>query len=331
MRASSSTRSPLRSASIIGGCGLAALALSYHFTGLHLEVQRWDAASLQRAVAGEAIVPMQYRVLIPWVVSGLRRVLGSSWSFRDYELAIGVVSGLGLWLGVAALQRQTTRDPWASACLWALLAFPLLPFHYIFPRANYYYCYDVASVAFYAILLAAMARRSWIAYYPLFVLATFNRETTAFLVPIFLLTSRPKSARQLFGMLGHAAAQTLIWCAIKLWLRDLYVDNVNPSYSGEWFRTEVERNVRDLLNDPETILRHVTAVFGYLWVPVLFGYRHLENAFLRRALWIVPPWFGAMFYVGLFEEVRIFAEMIPLVLVSFIHIVRATSASARAA
>ena len=54
--------------------------------------------------------------------------------------------------------------------------------------------------------------------------------------------------------------------------------------------------------------------WGFAWILVLIGYRHLPDQFVQRSLWIIPPFFGVMLMVGKIDELRIYADLMPIVL-----------------
>ena len=63
--------------------------------------------------------------------------------------------------------------------------------------------------------------------------------------------------------------------------------------------------------------------FGYLWIPLLaFGTR-IRDDFTRRALLVLIPYFLVGLRIDVFDELRIFGEMIPLVLLGLVGLARA--------
>ena len=54
--------------------------------------------------------------------------------------------------------------------------------------------------------------------------------------------------------------------------------------------------------------------WGCLWLAVVICYPRITNVFLRRNLWTVPVFIAAMFVVGFVIELRIYGEVLPIVL-----------------
>ena len=60
----------------------------------------------------------------------------------------------------------------------------------------------------------------------------------------------------------------------------------------------------------------------FLWLPLVL-WRHLvQNKFVKRTLLLLPPFFGIMLVVGVIDELRIYGELIPIVLSAFLLILK---------
>jgi hypothetical protein len=139
------------------------------------------------------------------------------------------------------------------------------------------------------------------------VLATFNRETTVFLTIAFVLTRFGRMPLVPLGL--HAAAQATIWVAVKLVLDRLY--GANPGVGGYYAHAFTENLA--MLAAPENYLL-LASSFGFLWIPLLVFGRRIEDEFARRALLVLFPCFAVGLKLAVFDELRIFGEMIPIVL-----------------
>ena len=106
--------------------------------------------------------------------------------------------GVNIFLLILAFRYYITlfiKDR-ALNSLFSFLILFILPFHFFFPRPYYpNYWYDTPSILFFTLGLIAMYKRKWMIYYFIFIIATFNRETTCFLTVIYLFTS--------FGKMGE--------------------------------------------------------------------------------------------------------------------------------
>lgn len=273
-------------------------------------------APLSALTAGDALLPFQYRALVPavvhaaiWAVPALEHV-----DLRLLYAPIEAAAAVGVWAAVAALLRALDV-PAASARLAALGVFVPLLFNLAAPwRYNaVFFPYDTLSVAFFALGLALLLRRAWWPFYALFVIATFNRETTCFLAVAWVAVALGRE--RLPVVAGHAVAQALLWIAIKAALAAIYAANAPlDAVSGGLFASMVGRSARILTSVPGFVYVLVVAM-GALG-PLLFVLRHrMSDERLRRLFWIVPPFLAGMAVVGELMEVRIYSELIPLVVV----------------
>src|SRR5262249_37161243 len=180
-----------------GGIDLAFLAaavvLSLHTVPYELRVcippPDHGLDSPESLVAGTASTPYQYRVLVPLLVRGLlyTHVVDPSTQL----IAFAVIQVLALILLAFVFRAYLSRlvpDPVVCSTA-ALTLFAVLPFNYFnLP----YYPYDIPSVLFFTLGLLLIYEQKWAWFYPLFIAATINRETSIFLtvVTVFVLFDR---------------------------------------------------------------------------------------------------------------------------------------------
>jgi len=288
----------------------------------------WEPATFEKMVEGVARAPFQFRALIPWTVDFLRNSVGLSQpGLEQFRFGSEFLFTFLLLIAFRAYVSCFLSGPVAPSLATLLLAW-VLPFHYLIPqRLGLYYVYDVPSVFFFTLGLLFLYRRRWLLFYPLFLVATFNRETTCFLTLIYLMTALPRGRRETRGqstrrtehslpvVAAHCAAQLAIWYSIKYALHSLY--------GGSLHYTHYTRNFY-LLRVPATY-PILLSVFGFAWVPVLLGLRRIENAFVRRACFAVPIFFLGIFIVAQICELRLYGEMIPIVLAAFICVLLKTA------
>jgi hypothetical protein len=292
-----------------------ATLFAFYFCGLHLRLPEWQPVDFSHLVAGTALTPMQYRVLLPFLVRQLQAAelpLLAGWGLGAYQRALDLLGCVAVLYSARYFWRSLgyrSGQAMAGSVLFALV----LPFQFLLPTIRFHYCYDLPSIAFFTLCLGALVRRSWLVFYPVFILATFNRETTAFLVPIFLLVSLGRDRWP--GVIGHAAAQTALWVTIKWFLWTQYGGNTDPAYASgfDLYKDSVAQNLR-LLDADLSVWLSLASNWGFLWIPAFTQWRRIHHPFIARALWVVPLYVCAMFFVGELEELRIYGEMIPLVL-----------------
>jgi hypothetical protein len=191
----------------------------------------------------------------------------------------------------------------------------IYPFNYLLPREYcVYYPYDTLSGALWGLALSLLYRQRLGWYYLVFVLATLNRETSCFLTIIYLLTSYKKD--NAWRVLRHICLQAMIWIILKLWLAWQFAGNPGSFiYEPHHFYTNLV-----FLADPK-VWPILLSNFGYIWLPVLVGYKYIKDDFIRRSLGVMPLFLLGMIVVGNLPEIRTFGEMMPVVLAAFICLV----------
>lgn len=276
--------------------------------------------SLASLTSGQAPIPFQYRMLIPWFVQGLHRVLPlSSWGFTYDDTArwIEAASCLGVYFGLRALLMRGSFGE-RTASLGALLVFPLLVCQYVLPRSQpYSYVWDLPAALLFTLAVLCLRDRRWWAFYALYAMAAFNRESGVFLSAVYLLTAwRIEPPRR---VAVHLAAQFVLWLSIKVTLYRLYAGN--PGQGALYYL--VNNNLITLAT-PGALLEAASA-FGFAWIPLLVLRRAIEDRFTRRATLVLVPWFCAAFCVGELTELRIWGDLTALVAAGLLELGRSLS------
>lgn len=286
---------------------LAAL-VSYYYSFMRILLCiEYEPATLDALVHGRADVPFQYRILAPMI----GRVLFELASAMKLDISLYGIFSLVEWAAAGALIlafHQYLADIFHDRRLGMICAFSIilvLPFNYLLMEGSLYYPSDTLSLAFMVMLLICLYRRKWLWYYPLFILATFNRETTCFVTMMYVLASLGRDRMTTIAL--HGAVQTAIWVSIKIILAVIFADNGQALY-------EPHLGVNlSLLAQPGR-WPILASSMAFIWIPVLIWARHIEDQFVRRALWVTAPFLVGMLLVGNVVELRIYGELIPLYL-----------------
>jgi len=141
-------------------------------------------ASPEELTAFTATTPFQYRVLVPAFVHGIEVLAHNRIPLNRIYLPLTWVSAIVLVLVFRSYLRLFTSSraaaPAALAIFWPLL------FNYSLLPIQFFYPYDLPAIIFFMLGMITMLRRQWAWYYLIFVLATFNRETSCFLAVAML-------------------------------------------------------------------------------------------------------------------------------------------------
>jgi hypothetical protein len=318
----------------------AASITAYFFAHLRWTITaQYAKAALMDLLTGTAHRPFQYRALVLWAVDWLQKVgplqitsfaLNPMKSFYLIEVcsAFLMIVAFRSYLKLF-IKNNTSSALFAFSLLYVLqfnFLFPLhfnMTFPYILPtysfygtyfdKYNLYYPSDIPSIMLFIVGLILLYRRNWLLYYPLFVIATFNRETTCFLTLVYLFTALGKERKSAIAL--HCMSQFLIWAAIKYTLAQIYAGS-----PGDLYQNGIFANL-EILTSPSNYFK-ILSTMGYIWLPTLLGFRLIKDRFVRRSFLVVIPFAISIFLIGQFLELRDYGDLIPIFLCSFILIVR---------
>ncbi len=293
---------------------------------------------------GRERAPFQYRALTAWIYAAADRSVHIPPALAAHlPPSMSQVSAfVTLLLSFAslvvaiyavrfALERLTNGD-----ALWsrwgALLVVFMAYFHYLL-EFGHPCCtpmqlpYDLPSLAFFAVAVALIVRDRMLWLYPVFVLATLNRESTLFLIILFVLyRSAELSPAELksTGALrtgAHVAALTLVWLGVRVFLHHWFHPPAAPGMQVSGFEIHIFDNIGYLLHP--YYWTSFLSLFGFTWIFLYAHWREVPDAGIRRMLWIGPIYLAAMYIVGVLSEIRIFGELIPVFVIAFTLLLRA--------
>lgn len=296
--------------------------------------------SFARMAHLQAVEPFQRRLLLPAMVYAIDRLTPLA-----YHLGFALLEIVS-WIALIALARAallsfgvTRRDDLArllalsiTGPLTLAVIMPDLMVWPVFAQRDggldlarwgahmlFYYPYDLPAAAFILALLLALRRwarqppapRHTLAVAGLFTLATVNRETTLFVLPmaIALLAGRVTRARllRLLSLLG------LLYVAVEAPLHWLLAGHANPhaDFAGTAYELHVQENL-GLLAHPLYALTEAVRFAGGTWPLVLFGWSDIEPRLRAAVCALALPLVLAALVVGRIAEHRIFIEIVPL-------------------
>lgn len=236
---------------------------------------------------------------------------------------------------VTRLYHAVTRSGVLGVLVYPAFLVVSLWTYVVHVDANYSYPYDLPSLAFFtAGLYYIYTRRFWPLAAVMF-LGTFNRETTLFLIGIYLLdaastvnSDQVSSLRTRFtlGNISWVRVALLagIWIIIKASLAHRFAHN---SRGEDYIR--ISENLHRL---KPRLLPTLLNICGYL-IPVLWVMRNrLRPVRFANYLYIFPVWVAVMFVSGVILETRIYGELCSFATISAIllledHVRRANGLS----
>ncbi|ADW68229.1 hypothetical protein [Granulicella tundricola] len=227
------------------------------------------------------------------------------------ELPIYLLFTLIAGLVARSLYRTYSRTALLLPYVYPLFLIMVATSYCILTTHAFRYVYDLPSLGLFAIGLWLIQRRAHpILFAALFLIATLNRETSLFLLYFFVVSNcvaeekfhwpRAFSLRVLATTLPLAAA----WIAWHLFVTRHFAGLDSES------APRIQTNLITLAWP--MVWPQLFAVLGYT-LPILLIVRSRTRPLeLRLWLWITPVWAVFMFFFGVFAEVRLFGELIPI-------------------
>jgi hypothetical protein len=277
--------------------------------------------SMSKYLAGQERMPFQERVLpigiIKWLYRSpwfMRFVHGSGpfTSERAPFYILSLITFVIAGIFVQKLYHAVTRTGTLFFLVYPVFLFAALWTYVMHVEANFSYPYDMPSLAFFCAGVYFIYTRKFIPLLIVMFLGTLNRETTLFLIGIYTIDAASvASATRLSRMRDRfspgqvpwlrVAVLCVLWVGIKLALARHYAHN-----------DQSENFVRFLYNTHEMGPRMWPALLnicGYL-LPIAWLFRaNLGPIRFANYLFIMPLWFGIMFYTGVMVETRIYGEL----------------------
>ena len=288
------------------------LTVSTGFADLRMRPHTLNVVNsyIPRVVANTEFAPGKYRVLTPYIVDRIAKL------FDAPLLNVWYITRL-LWILAAYcllhIYLRTWFSPEASLAGVALTAATLpLTFTNSWPHPD-----SMAELALFSLGAMAIARGAYGLFATALSAAAFNRETSVFLVLLFVVAEPLTQAR-----IVKAALFSLEWITIYAGLRLTR----GLEHYDYW---QASRNLSDLGLLPPNYdpYYRAYAYFGLiLFGPLLvIAVRSTSApAFARRALLVVPCFLSVAFFFSSIIESRIFTPLYPLVLPAFLFGILAT-------
>ncbi len=272
--------------------------------------------------------PFVYRALIIWIAKVFVDFISISpkYIFFYLEFTALILSGYCFSKYINIFIKNKKISQTLSFSLYFII-----PFELILPRyIAIWYPYDTFGLLFFICGLILIHNKNFRWFYPLFIIATFNRETSCFLTVILLFVWWKRMPRKTLFL--HVFGQFIIWITIKLFLSLIFSDRYGGQFSTQLFYnlnffstiyySAITAGTIRLPFKIESIFKlvYILGNFGFIYLLIIIFWQKLDNIFLRRASLAIIPFYLSMLFVGLIYEYRIFGEIIPLVLMPVLYI-----------
>ena len=281
---------------------------------------------------GTAPQPFQYRALPAWILyltsnTTLARSIAAQLPapFSDPEqlmFLLLVAISMGGMIEITRRCILAVTSDREFAMIFAFLT-PVAAYITYVAIANSYrlgMAYDIPALMLFGWAYYFILTENFVAFIVAFFFATLARDTSVFLIFVYICqrwTNFPTLLRR-DGL--RLVLIGTIYVAVIGFLYSLYGQNLPELAMGQrrgtgieipggFFVVQVGQNIQNLLSP--IYGPSILSIVGWLWLPVLFGWRRLDHPGIRRTLLVLPPlWFVAVMIGGRVSEVRTFGEMI---------------------
>lgn len=270
---------------------------------------------LTRYAHGTERMPFQGRDLMRWPLLAashstiLQHLTAHRAILHSPEfLVMELTAAVSLYLaGIAATRIYRLAAPQAPLPELAFAVLIVLCLFDFILAVPFSFPYDLPATAFIGWgAYFALQRRFW-PLLPLFLLGTWNRETTLFLIGIFALALLTTSAGDLRlqrlkpAQYAQLAALTLAWAVITTLQKHVY--RGNPTEAGP----RIAANLHHLANP--LLWPNILAASAFL-LPWVYLLRHrIQYPPLRNTLLLLPFWVLLLLSVGQILELRIYGDI----------------------
>jgi hypothetical protein len=250
-------------------------------------------------VAGTETAPGKYRVFAPMLIDGLARATGASLETMWYVTRL-----LFIFVAYAIFHAylRTWFSPSAAlAGVSAVAASLPLTFTNSWPHPD-----SIPELALFTLGALAIARRRDLLFAVTLACAALNRETSVFLVLLYLV-AEPLSPRRLLRTALFAGEWFAIYAGLRV-LRGL-------QHYDYWQATRNWAELGLLPSGYDPYYRAYAYFVVILFGPMIYLALKAKGAptFARRALLVVPCFIAVAFIFSSIIETRIFTPLYPLV------------------
>ncbi|MDP4243989.1 MAG: hypothetical protein Q8921_14780 [Bacteroidota bacterium] len=283
--------------------GMVYLLLAWTFANIYDYVLPHNLdVTVEQLTTFTARRPMQLRVLMPAII----HVVSVATSLR-IDTVNKLTTIVELWAILLLFGRFLSFFVSQSRA-WIAAPLILVPLFWNYCLLCYmHFSSDLAGIALFLALLILRHERKWVAWYVLFAMACFNRETILFALPCLMaLWWRERSLR---SWLTLAIASATIWIAVRVFLNYLFRDS-----PGGPFENHLAFNLGSLEHawtSNQGVVRYFIFLFGGMHIVSFALWKWTPRA-LRSLLLVSLLFWAVMLPVGILLESRIFGELIPI-------------------
>lgn len=284
--------------------------------------------NLPAYLSGHERLPFQERILPAYLMTGIfhskfiMHLLVHTQGVVDREHApfylLSVIGTFGAAIFTQMLYRSVSQRHTLSFLVLPLLLFCMLWTYVVHNEANFSYPYDLLSLAFFTAGLYFIYERRFVPLLFVMLIGTMNRETTLFLIGIYVIDSASgregetsSLSRRAGVMLKGLSLKSVPWLRVGLLCAVWLLVKAVLSYKFR-FNDNSENFVRFGYNAERFKVRLFPAMLnicGYLLPVILLYWRRIRPHRFGNYILILAVWMPIMVYTGVLLETRIYGEL----------------------
>ena len=285
---------------------------------------------LDRYLQGTDLLPYQKRYLPAILIRAVLAVSPVNQFLQRHHTALSspehrvsmLLSGISLAVAgcfCVRLYRAVSPQRRLGLLVYPLFLVLTLLSYAVHIEQNLHLPYDFPSLAFFSAGLYVIYTRQYLWLLGIMLLGTLNRETTIFLIPIFVLDCVSGDRQQD----GSTLLRSFEWARFP-WLRTLLlllawiaVEVPLSRHFANNDRSEVYLRFHENLHRLKpTALPVLLDLGGYLLPFVLVMFPLIRPRRFGNYALVAIPWIVIMLWYGVITETRIFGELVPYVTIS---------------
>lgn len=260
-------------------------------------------------IAGTALSPYRYRILVPFAeefsTKALSSVLSSQAAFLVSYLIYDLLAIFFLLVTLFSFLRTWfTRE---QALIGVLFVAGTMPIAF---QDHYFQPWSLLEPGLFSASLLAIHRQRYWLLASLVLLAAINRETAVFIPLAFLLTIDVRSLLNAKSVTEWKpfllfCGLFLIWAAVFFGLR-YFLGSASHSDTIEGLLAQNTKSISLFF-----MIVNGTLFLGGLWVFAFLGFRFAPS-FIKRVALIIPLYLITIMVWGVWKEVRLLMPLYPV-------------------
>ena len=296
----------------------------YYFLYTH----EYPPGSAQNIAAGKADKVFQTRILIPFLGDFLKTCIPLisvlfGWLVPypiTFDVILQIINILFLTLLVISTpillkMLDCVVSNWSAFLIFIPLGWNYIAINGLIDGAGLFYCYDIPSLAFYAIGLIFFLKNCWLWFYIVFIFANLNRESACFIsLSGFLLQLRLCTNPKLFlntnkNLILHISIQAILWIILRFYISWIYQGNpglfFEVPHSMSYFLSCIwNGNSHWAMQNAAWFL----TLFAGIWLIPVIGFNKLSS-YGKKLILIGVIYLISLYFRSNMMETRVYNEL----------------------